>query len=291
MIDNKAVKRYHKRVDSRLKARGIEFDGYRWDVERADASQRLAFGLCQKYGIELPKGAGPKDAWAALKEKTGKGPMDFYAESGKSGADKIKFSTASPKSFTKALAKAKAAQNPEAGWRVTGLTKQQLLEEHPKAKIHVTDGGSTIAIDDGDIVAVCVGAGDGKGGFQSGTSILEFAVKNGGNKLDSYTGNHNFYVKNGFEPVSWCKWDDDYANDEWLKMNGFTKDQWDAMKVKPKDSELKIPREPIVFYKYVGRGKVQNPKLEDFMSKVPAAEDYFAAQKQRNRDLERKRSV
>lgn len=30
------------------------------------ANNRLPFGLCKKYGIELPKDATPNDAWAAL---------------------------------------------------------------------------------------------------------------------------------------------------------------------------------------------------------------------------------
>ena len=237
-----------------------------------DASQRLAFGLCKKYGIELPKGAAPSDAWEALKEKTGKGPMEFYSQSGEKGADKIRFSTASPKSFAKSLAKAKNAQNPRNGWRVTGLTKSELAGWHSKAKLHVTDGGSTIAIDNGDIVAVCVGEGDGKGGFQSGTSLLEFAVKNGGKKLDSYEGNHRFYAKNGFEPVSWCKWDAAYEDE--ARKQGWNPDEGDK-------------REAIIFYKYVGKGKVSygTDDLERFKREVPASSDYGAAQAKRDKQV------
>lgn len=275
MVDKNAVQRYHERRRVRLAARGI----------REDSAQRLAFGLCKKYGINLPKGAGPQEAWEALKDKTGKGPMDFYAGSGSAGADKIRFSTASPKTFVKKLAEAKKAQDPKNGWRVTGLSKEELLDWHKGAKLHVTDGGSTIAIDGDDIVAVCVGAGDGKGGFQSGSSILDYAVKNGGKKLDSYSGNHKFYAKNGFEPVSWCDWDDDYAGDEWLHENGFTREQWNSMKVKPKNEQLKVPREPIVFYKYVGIGKVKRPDLDEFMKAVPAASDYDDAKRKRDAEV------
>ena len=32
------------------------------------ANNRLPYGLCKKYGIELPDGATPKDAWEALKK-------------------------------------------------------------------------------------------------------------------------------------------------------------------------------------------------------------------------------
>lgn len=287
-----AVKKYHRRVDARLAARGKKFDGYRYEIDRqhVDSCQRLAFGLCEKYGIKLPEGAEPKDAWAALKEETGKTPGQFYEQSGNEGADKIRFSTASPKTFVKKLAQAKAAQDPTKGWRVTGLSKEELAEYHPRAKIHVTDGGSTIAIDKGDIVAVCVGPKDGKGGFQSGGSLLQFAVKNGGTKLDSYTGNHEFYIKNGFEPVSWCKWDDDYANDEWLKVNGYTREQWDAMDKKPSDEKLKVPREPIIFYKYVGIGKTTYPKnnVNAFLEKVEASDDYDSAMEKRNKSMEGK---
>lgn len=38
----------------------------------------LPFGLCKKYGISLPANATPRDAWTALKNKTGLSPQDFY---------------------------------------------------------------------------------------------------------------------------------------------------------------------------------------------------------------------
>ena len=50
---------------------------------RMDASARLAFGLCKKYGIDLPKGASPREAWEALKEKTGKTEGDLIGEHAK----------------------------------------------------------------------------------------------------------------------------------------------------------------------------------------------------------------
>ena len=235
-------------------------DGYIIEKENEDASQRLAFGLCKKYGIDLPKGATPGDAWAALKEKTGKTVSDFYNQSGSSGADKIKFGTASPKTFSKALLNAKKKQKPQDEWRVTGLTKAEVLSEHPKAKLHVTDGGSTIAIDNGDIVALCKNPGD----QVRGSELVNFAIKNGGNKCDSYEGNHGLYCKLGFEPVSWCQWDPEYAPPT-----------WDANRDKP---------ENIIFYKYTGK-KVEGAKAEDFFRKVPAATDYFEAQQKRDRSM------
>ena len=40
------------------------------------ANNRLPFGLCRKYHIELPEGATPKDAWEALK----KNGIEYFEE-------------------------------------------------------------------------------------------------------------------------------------------------------------------------------------------------------------------
>lgn len=40
----------------------------------------LPFGLCAKYGITLPEGATPREAWDALKEKTGLTPAGVFAQ-------------------------------------------------------------------------------------------------------------------------------------------------------------------------------------------------------------------
>lgn len=38
----------------------------------------LPFGLCEKYGISLPQGATPRDAWDALEREKGIKPEDIY---------------------------------------------------------------------------------------------------------------------------------------------------------------------------------------------------------------------
>ena len=235
---------------------------------RTDASQRLAYGLCKKYGIDTT-GFSPADCWEALKEKTGKSASDFYAESGNKGADKIRFGTASRKTFAKKLSEAKRNQPSDKSWRVTGMDAKSLAEEHPAAKLHVTDGGSTIAIDNGDIVAVCVGSGDGAGGQLRGRDILAFAVKNGGDRLDSYVGNHVFYAKCGFEAVSKVAWNHDY--DEFAEAQG-----WKAGRDDPED---------IVFYKYVGVGKVKHVD-KDSLKDIPYSKDYDAAKEARDKEME-----
>lgn len=47
------------------------------------ANNRLAFGLCKKYGIELPDNATPKDAWEALNKISAnefKKPLVIYGD-------------------------------------------------------------------------------------------------------------------------------------------------------------------------------------------------------------------
>ena len=83
-----------------------------------------------------------------------------------------------------------------------------LDEEQPNAKKYTTPGGSTVAITpDGDIVALCRNENDSLRGWQ----LIKFAVKNGGNKLDAYSGLWKFCSKNGFEPVSWTSFNEKYA--------------------------------------------------------------------------------
>lgn len=67
----------------------------------------------------------------------------------------------------------------------------------------------------------------------SGHELLEEAVKAGGKKLDSFDGNFAFYLRNGFEPVSWTAFDERYAPKGWVK------DKYDS--------------EPVIFFKYTGK--------------------------------------
>lgn len=151
---------------------------------------------------------------------------------------------------------------PEKAWRVTVHSQQELEEEYPGAKLHITDGGSTVAVTkDGDIISVCGNPGD----KLRGKDLLKLAVENGGKKLDSYSGNHGFYVKCGFEAVSWCEFDEQYAPPGWVKSRD-----------KP---------EPVIFYKYTGQSN-QSRNEQDIFNSIPASADYDAAQAARNQSIE-----
>lgn len=175
------------------------------------------------------------------------------------------FGSADAPSFAKSLKTAYDKMEetaPEKAWRVTVHSQQELEEEYPGAKLHITDGGSTVAVTkDGDIISVCGNPGD----KLRGEDLLKLAVENGGKKLDSYSGNHGFYVKCGFEAVSWCEFDEQYAPPGWVKGRD-----------KP---------EPVIFYKYTGQSN-QSRNEQDIFNSIPASADYDAAQAARNQSIE-----
>lgn len=151
---------------------------------------------------------------------------------------------------------------PQKAWRVTVHTQAELEEEYPGAKLHITDGGSTVAVTkDGDIISVCKNPDDSL----RGKDLLKMAVANGGKKLDAYSGIFGFYTKCGFEPVSWCEFDEQYAPPDW---------------VKGRDEP-----EPVIFYKYTGN-KSQFEDANEFFAAVPASADYGAAQETRDGQVE-----
>ena len=172
----------------------------------------------------------------------------------------------STETFAAKIAEAKQTQNKEDGWRVTTETAAEFENDHPGSAYFCTKGGSVAAVSpDGDIFGVCKSLKDGD---SSGKYILANAVKAGGKKLDSYEGNHKFYCKCGFEPISWCKWDPDFAPDEW----------------KTAHASNMADAEDIIFYAYTG--KISKYKTaQSFKAAVPASTDYGEAMAARDRFL------
>lgn len=146
-------------------------------------------------------------------------------------------------------------------WRVSDVNIDEFREYHPDADCYLTPDKSTVAITkDGDIVAVCKNPND----TYTGKDIIDMAIKAGGKKLDSYDGNHKFYMKCGFEPVSWCEWDEQYKPYDW--------------------NEDKNKREDIIFYRYTG--KTENYiSRDDFKASTDVCIDYDAAMTMRNNSI------
>jgi len=123
----------------------------------------------------------------------------------------------------------------------------------------VTEKGSVFAVThDGDIVSVCTNKGNGK--ESSARLFLEYAVKHGGTKLDSFDGNYGFYRHCGFEPISWCKFDESEAPSNWDKN---------------RDKE-----EPVIFFKYTGK-ESKYKDVDAFYNAVAASENYGKAEENR----------
>lgn len=80
----------------------------------------------------------------------------------------------------------------------------------------MTKGLSTLAITpDGDIISVCRNRND----LYTGKDLLKIAISKGGRKLDAY-GKFNFYTKNGFRPISWTPFNEEYAPYDWNQSFG-----------------------------------------------------------------------
>ena len=108
------------------------------------------------------------------------------------------------KEFFNIISKAKDSRPDKDKWRVD----VHEASDYEKDKCFATEGGSVFAIAGEDIISVCKNPDDRT---CSGTMLIEQAVKEGGRKVDSYEGNHAFYAKCGFEPVSWTKFNPEYA--------------------------------------------------------------------------------
>lgn len=178
---------------------------------------------------------------------------------------KEKFGGVKTPEFVEALTNAKASvaqERPQDSWRVSSPSAEEFEQEHPGAVMHVTQGGSTIAVTpDGDIVGVCKKPDDNV----KGSDLLKIAVANGGKKLDAFSQLFGFYTKNGFEPVSWTPFDKEYAPTDWNEEYG---------------------EEPVIFYKYTGK-KTAYAKKEDFFNAVKASSSYDEAQKARDEEIEK----
>lgn len=246
------------------------------------ADNRIAYGLAKKYGIDT-KGMSPKDVWDALKEHgvTQRNAQEKYSSDGNGGTHEpteaeskrlkelgIEKNGAlseedrkNTKEFVGALDSAKSTVSPENSWRVSSPSEEEFDEEHPDARKYVTKGGSTVAIaSDGDIVGLCHNSGD----TIRGKEMLLFAVKNGGKKLDAFSGLYGFYSKCGFEPVSWTPFDEQYAPPGWRKGED--------------------EKEPVIFWKYTGK-KPKYKNSAEFMENVAASENYEAAKEMRDKEV------
>lgn len=257
------------------------------------------------YGENVPMREGSAPAYnskAPVQEKTGaiKEPVDTgyktnYNESGSSQyytgehweghkfpplKGGTEFSSAKPETFRDAIVEAQNSYSDADGWRVGPHD-----EYSESDKCFVSPAGSTTCVaENGDIVSVCKRSGSS----DRASDLLQQAIANGGNKLDAYgIGLFRLYTSNGFEPCSWCEWNDEFAPEKWKSANGLPDDNsWHG---RP-DSELVIPREPIVFYRLTGNKAKYGSEAElreayeGFLKRTKSTGmDYDAAYEQRDK--------
>lgn len=203
-----------------------------------------------------------RDTFGNMLRNMPQGAKDRVAEIS-SRTEKPKFGGAKTPEFVDALTDAKAAfakERPQDSWRVSSPSAEEFEQEHPGAVMHVTQGGSTVAVTpDGDIVGLCKKPSDSI----RGKELLKTAVENGGKKLDAFSGLYGFYTKNGFEPVSWTPFNEEYAPSDW---------------------HVGYKKEPVIFWKYTG--KQSSLSLEDFLKNTQASDSYDEAKNKRDKELE-----
>ena len=164
-----------------------------------------------------------------------------------------------PEKFRDTMTTAKESVAPEDRWRVDVHS----AEEYDKDKMYSSEGGSCVAVEpSGNIISVCKREGD----VIFGSDLLRHAVENGGDRLDAFGKKlYKFYTKNGFEPVSWVPFNEEYAPEGWSK----TRDK----------------AEPVIFYKYTGQ---QITLLyEEFLNDVKPHESYDEAMVFRDKEMQK----
>lgn len=143
------------------------------------------------------------------------------------------FKNCTPEEYHETIKLAKSDVPEDARWRVDvkPISSDDGDDYNHCNHLFKSKSGSCAAVKtDGDIVSVC--RVDSEKAV-SGSDLLKEAIKRGGDRLDSFDGNWRFYVKNGFEPISWTPFNEEYAPDGWEK---------------ERDEE-----EDIIFFAYTGR--------------------------------------
>lgn len=202
-----------------------------------------------------------------IPENKGEKPLANSPQAEYNNGNGAGFVKTAAKQFRKVFHAAKAAvdkDRPQDSWRVDSTYTD---DDYEHMECYTTPGGSAVAVHDGDIVSVCANPNDKT---TRGRDLLSHAVEMGGKKLDAFGNLYGFYIKNGFEPASWCEFDEQYAPDGWTK---------------GRDDP-----EPVIFFKHTGRSRDEIAKdfgndYHEYVKRVKASADYDAAKEERDKSL------
>ena len=164
-------------------------------------------------------------------------------------ATNIHINLPTPSEFKRDFDLAKSTIPAGQEWRVDDT---YTVDDYKHKTLFELDGGSVVAVtEDGDIVSVCKKLNVDPANDDIGSQMLKVAVANGGVKLDAFGPDlYKFYTKNGFEPVSWTPFNEEYAPHDW---------------VKGRDKH-----EPVIFYRYTG--KQPSISYDEFLFSTKACE-------------------
>lgn len=227
-----------REVEQWITVNGKHIPLYAGDTKE-DAIKRLFEEDKKSTQMQISKDADDKEKQIARNK--------VQAESAKSAQTQVERNAGTEQTaeqFNKSISNARSSRPETDRWRVDVHTADDYTQHG--CKMWKSDGGSTVAVTkEGDIISVCKHADDNE---TRGWQLLDKAVKMGGVKLDSFAGNHEFYTRNGFEPVSWTPFNEEYAPDGW--------------------KESGCGKEPVVFYKYVGKNNVRYTDFTEFKNAV-----------------------
>lgn len=240
-------------------------------AKRGNFFIRLCYGYVGRYK-DTSKMTTKEVIEEFLKSQGVSSPRAFFENKfkGKTKASAMqnggKYNIPTPSDFYQTLKTTKNAIELDRRWRVD----LHELEDYKNDKLFVTKGGSCIAVEpSGNIISVCQRPGDSVRGYQ----LLQKAIQEGGDRLDAFGPDlFDFYTNNGFEPVSWTPFNEEYAPDEWKEA---------------KAKGVPVEKEPVIFYKYTGRYNRDNNPYDyiEFLRKVKPDADYDTALNRRDKEI------
>ena len=143
-------------------------------------------------------------------------------------------------------------------------------ESYDKYDTYTSNNSCAVALQDAQIVSVLKA-----NGIQhiKDIDLMLQTIELGGRLLESYREDFNKYVRYGFMPGSICKWEDERAPKEWIRMNRLPND-YTLWKTIP-ENIFKIKRQDIIFYIYTNHQL--NINFDEWLDKVHYSESYEAA--------------
>jgi len=158
-------------------------------------------------------------------------------------------------------------------WRA--FTKVNAIKEFDN---YITKDGGIVSLDDDDIKIICRNSGIKDS--NTGVQLLTAAIENGGRKTESYARQFNLFIKNGFTPISICKFDIKTAPKAWLDINKLSRE------TDLNDIDVNLLRaqpEDIIFYIYTGNTEYID--FNEWVNSVEYSDSYDEAKAKRDNIL------